>query len=155
MKINYYADRVVKLPALRRQTVSRWIQQVIGELGKKVGEITYKFTDDEGLLAANKLFLQHDYYTDILTFEGEGEGDESQEDLIYGDILLSLERIAGNAEKLDLPFEEELHRVMIHGVLHLCGLEDHTSEEAHMMRLAEDRALYLLHKMLDNSSLLR
>lgn len=145
MKIYYYADRGTKIPPLRRQIVSRWLQIIAKEMGKRLGEITYKFTNDEGILAVNIGFLQHNYYTDILTFDGKESNEDP--DLVKGDILISLERVAANASKLQLPYEDELHRVLIHGVLHLCGLDDHTISEARKMRIAEDRALYLIHQL--------
>lgn len=143
MKINYYTDQGVQVPHLRRQIISRWIKQVANELGKSLGEISYKFTNDTGILEANKLFLQHDYFTDILTFDSSPVGSS----YIAGDILISLETIASNAEKFNVPYEEELHRVLIHGVLHLAGLDDQTPQEEKLMRLAEDRALILLRRL--------
>lgn len=143
MKINYYTDQGVQVPHLRRQIISRWIKQVANELGKSLGEISYKFTNDTGILEANKLFLQHDYFTDILTFDSSPTGSS----YIAGDILISLETVASNAEKFNVPYEEELHRVLIHGVLHLSGLDDKTPQEEKLMRLAEDRALILLRRL--------
>ncbi|MCI6154895.1 MAG: rRNA maturation RNase YbeY [Bacteroidales bacterium] len=143
MKINYYTDQGVQVPHLRRQIISRWIKQVANELGKSLGEISYKFTNDTGILEANKLFLQHDYFTDILTFDSSPAGSS----YIAGDILISLETVASNAEKFNVPYEEELHRVLIHGVLHLAGLDDQTPQEEKLMRLAEDRALILLRRL--------
>ncbi len=152
MKINYYADEGVKIPLFRKQILNKWIQQMILEYGFTLGEITYKFTTDEGILEINKLFLNHDYYTDILTFDAR-ENIESKE--IIGDILISLERVNDNANSMNLPFEEELHRVLIHGILHLCGLKDKTEEEEQQMRIAEDRALYVLHNLVGDNTLLK
>ena len=150
MKINYFTERNVRVPHLRRQIIARWIRQVANEMGKTLGELSYKFTNDAGILEANKLFLHHDYYTDILTFDATQEGSE----YISGDILISLETVASNAEKFGVPYEEELHRVLIHGVLHLSGIDDKTPEEERLMHFAEDRAIVLLHRLIGDRPLL-
>ncbi len=138
MAINYQTEDV-KFPAvIKRLETNVWIKQVIRSYGKKAGEITYIFCSDEKILEINKQYLKHDYYTDIITFDYT-EGNE-----ISGDIFVSLETVKTNSEKYDTPYFEELHRVMIHGILHLCGFNDATPEEQEDMRKREDEALLLL-----------
>lgn len=150
MKLKFLVEGDVKMPLLRQKTLLQWMTQVADDLGKKLGCITYKFTDDEGILEANKRFLDHDYYTDILTFDIASEGSS----LLIGDILISLETVSSNAEKFGATFEHELHRVIIHGLLHLSGIDDKTPEEEQLMHLAEDKALTLLARLLKGAPML-
>lgn len=147
MQFNYYSDNEVLMPPVRRQIANRWMHRVCDEMNRTVGEINFQYTDDEGILKANRAFLQHDYYTDVITFprESEQEGD----DAIYGDILISIDTVATNAQELGVPFKQELYRVMIHGILHLLGIDDQTQSERELMRMAEDRALMQLVEMLE------
>ncbi len=147
MQFNYYSDNEVLMPPVRRQIANRWMRRVCDEMNRTVGEINFQYTDDEGILKANRAFLQHDYYTDVITFprESEQEGD----DAIYGDILISIDTVATNAQELGVPFKQELYRVMIHGILHLLGIDDQTQSERELMRMAEDRALMQLVEMLE------
>lgn len=147
MQFNYYSDSDVLMPPIRRQIANRWMRRVCGEMNRTVGEINFQYTGDEGILRANKAFLQHDYYTDVITFprESEQEGD----DAIYGDILISIDTVATNAQELGVPFAQELYRVMIHGILHLLGIDDKTESERELMHMAEDRALMQLVEMLE------
>lgn len=147
MQFNYYSDNDVLMPPIRRQIANRWMRRVCDEMNRTVGEINFQYTDDEGILRANKAFLQHDYYTDVITFprESEREGD----DAIYGDILISIDTVATNAQELGVQFQQELYRVMIHGILHLLGIDDQTDSERELMRMAEDRALMQLVEMLE------
>lgn len=121
------------LPEKRR--IRRWIQQICEQQGKRVGEIGYLFCDDTYLLQANLEYLNHDTLTDIITFDYV-EGDE-----ISGDIMISVERVRENAGKFATPFEQELHRVMIHGVLHLLGQGDKSDAGMKQMRKREEEAL--------------
>ena len=105
--------------------------------GKKVGDIAYIFVDDEKILEVNKQYLQHDYYTDIITF------DYSEEDVISGDLFISLDTVRTNAQQVDATYEEELLRVIIHGILHLCGIDDKGPGEREIMEAAENKALAL------------
>jgi probable rRNA maturation factor len=114
---------------------SKWVNAVAKIFKKEVENIQYVFCTDEELLAINKQFLNHDYYTDIITF------DYSQAKNVAGDIYISIDRIAENAKKNKVDFSNEFHRVLIHGVLHLCGLKDKSSGESKKMRLNEDKAL--------------
>ena len=128
----------VKMPAIRRRDTSAWIKAVAARYGKKVGEIAYIFVDDEEILRVNREYLQHDYYTDIITF------DYTEGDTISGDLFISLDTVRTNAEQYGKPYEEELHRVIIHGILHLCGINDKGPGEREIMEAAEDKALALL-----------
>ena len=124
-----------KMPAIRRRDTSAWVKAVAASYGKKVGEIAYIFVDDEEILRVNREYLQHDYYTDIITF------DYTEGDTISGDLFISLDTVRTNAEQFDKPYEEELHRVIIHGILHLCGINDKGPGEREQMEAAEDKAL--------------
>ena len=128
----------VKMPAIRRRDTSAWVKAVAASYGKKVGEIAYIFVDDEEILRVNREYLQHDYYTDIITF------DYTEGDTISGDLFISLDTVRTNAEQFDKPYDEELHRVIIHGILHLCGINDKGPGERELMEAAEDKALALL-----------
>ena len=128
----------VKMPAIRRRDTSAWVKAVAASYGKKVGEIAYIFVDDEEILRVNREYLQHDYYTDIITF------DYTEGDTISGDLFISLDTVRTNAEQFAKPYDEELHRVIIHGILHLCGINDKGPGEREIMEAAEDKALALL-----------
>ena len=132
--ITYNCENV-KMPAIRRRDTSAWIKRVAESYGKRVGEVGYLFCDDEKILEVNKEFLQHDYYTDIITF------DYCEDDVLNGDIVISLDTVRSNAEKLGKDYDEELHRVIIHGILHLCGLNDKGPGEREQMEAAENQAL--------------
>ena len=117
--------------------VKKWLSEVIQRRGKSVGNINYLFCDDEYLLGVNRQYLNHDTYTDIITFDYVAGG------LISGDIMISTERVGENAVKFEVPFEQELHRVIVHGVLHLLGQGDKSEAEALEMRRQEEAALAL------------
>lgn len=136
--IAFYSDEDVEEPRLRKKLVRSWIEEVARSYDRKVGELCYQFCGDERILQTNQDFLDHDYYTDIITF------DESEDDRIAGDMLISLDTVRSNAEQIGTDYAEELHRVIIHGVLHLCGLNDKTDEDEERMRQAEESALSLL-----------
>jgi len=118
--------------------LSNWIQTCIEKEGCELGEINYIFCDDAYLLKLNQEFLQHDTLTDIISF------DNSLGKLINGDIFISVERVQENAQDFNVSFDDELHRVMIHGVLHYIGFKDKTSEEKTMMRKKENECLKLI-----------
>lgn len=122
----------------REEERAAWIEAVIKKEGFSIGELNYIFCSDEYLLKINQEYLDHDTYTDIVTFDNS-EGEE----IIEGDIFISVDRVKENAEGLGNSFEEELNRVMIHGVLHLLGQGDKTEEEAQQMRNKEDSCLNL------------
>lgn len=119
------------------KTISQWIENTILEEGFKLGDLSYLFVSDEELLETNKAFLQHDYYTDIISF------DYTMGKLISGEMHLSIDRIKDNANTYNNTFKDELHRVIIHGILHYCGYKDKTEEEQKTMRAKEDYYLSL------------
>lgn len=133
-----YSTENVRMPAIRRRDTSAWIRRVAATYGKRVGEVGYLFCDDEHILQVNREYLQHDYYTDIITF------DYCEDDTLNGDLVISLDTIRTNAEQFGRPYDEELHRVIIHGILHLCGINDKGPGEREQMEAAENRALALL-----------
>lgn len=126
------------MPALRRRDTTAWLRRVAATYGKRIGELAYIFCDDEKILEVNRQYLKHDYYTDIITF------DYTEDDVIGGDLFISLDTVRSNSEQLGVPYEQELHRVIVHGVLHLCGLNDKGPGEREQMEAAENRALALL-----------
>lgn len=125
----------IKMPKIKKRNVSAWIKKVAELHGKKVGDLSYLFCSDDHILEVNKEYLQHDYYTDIITF------DYTEGDVISGDIVISVDTIATNAEKFNTSFESEFFRVVIHGVLHLCGINDKGPGEREIMEQHEDEAL--------------
>ena len=123
------------------EKVRKWITEVVHRRGMTVGNINYLFCDDGYLLGVNQQYLQHDTYTDIITF------DYVAGTLVSGDILISVERVGENARQFDVPFEQELRRVVIHGVLHLLGQGDKSDAEAAEMRRLEGEALDLWERL--------
>lgn len=139
--ISYNTDGV-KMPAIRRRDTSAWIKQVAASYGKKVGSIAYIFCNDEKILEVNRQYLQHDYYTDIITFDYcEDEEVMGHKNTISGDLIISLDTVRTNAEQQATTYEEELHRVIIHGILHLVGINDKGPGEREIMEAAENNAL--------------
>ncbi len=126
------------MPAIKKRETTAWIRRVASTYGRKVGEVGYLFVNDEKILEVNNEYLGHDYYTDIITF------DYDEGDTINGDLVISLDTVRTNAEQLGKDYNEELHRVIIHGILHLCGINDKGPGEREIMEAAEDRALELL-----------
>ncbi|MBQ9638239.1 MAG: rRNA maturation RNase YbeY [Bacteroidales bacterium] len=134
MTISFQVEDVrFSLP--ERQRFKKWIRETVEEHGKKVGEIGYLFCSDEYILEANRTYLDHDTYTDIITF------DYVEGNIVSGDILISIDRVRDNAEQFGVPFEQELRRVVIHGVHHLLGQGDKSPAEAAEMRQREDASL--------------
>ena len=123
------------MPKIRKRDTSAWIKQVAASYGRKVGEVGYLFVDDEKILEVNNEYLGHDYYTDIITF------DYDEDDVINGDLVISLDTVKSNAELFGKQYEEELFRVIIHGILHLCGINDKGPGEREIMEAAENKAL--------------
>lgn len=136
-----FAIQSVDFELPEEQKIRKWIAEVIVRRGMTVGNINYLFCDDEHELEANQRYLDHDTYTDIITF------DYVAGNLISGDIMISVERVGENAEKLNVSFEQELRRVIIHGVLHLLGQGDKSEGEAVEMRRQEEEALKLWDEM--------
>lgn len=137
MPITFHSDEI-EFPNIDRGKVSEWIKKVASKYNKKIGELSYLFCNDEKILEVNLQYLQHDFYTDIITF------DYSEKDKISGDIYISLDTVKTNSQLFNTEFSNELHRVIIHGVLHLCGVNDLTDEQEMEMRAAEEEALILL-----------
>lgn len=138
--ITYNTDGV-KMPKLKKREITKWIKTVAEIHGRIVGEIGYLFVNDEKILECNRDYLGHDYYTDIITFDYD-EGSQ-----INGDIVISLDTVHTNAEKFGKTYEEELYRVIIHGILHLCGINDKGPGEREIMEANENKALLLLREI--------
>lgn len=132
--ITYNADGV-KMPNIKKREISAWIKAVAATYGRKIGEVGYMFVDDKKILEVNNEYLGHDYYTDVITF------DYDEGDTVNGDIVISLDTVRTNAELFGKTYEEELHRVIIHGILHLCGINDKGPGEREQMEAAENKAL--------------
>jgi rRNA maturation RNase YbeY len=132
--IQYIAENV-KMPALQKQRINRWIKEIADGYGKKTGDIAYVFCDDQKILEVNTQYLEHDYYTDIITF------DYTTGNTISGDIFISLDTVKSNADEYGADFETELHRILIHGILHLCGNDDKSPELRADMTNKENKAL--------------
>lgn len=135
--ISYNTDGV-RMPKIKKRETTAWIKAVAATFGRKVGEIGYMFVSDEKILEVNREYLGHDYYTDVITF------DYDEDDTISGDIVISLDTVRSNAEMLGKVYDDELHRVIIHGILHLCGINDKGPGEREIMEAEEDKALALL-----------
>ena len=129
------------MPDIREAEVSAWVRQVAKSYGKVVGDINYIFVDDETMLDINRRFIGHDYYTDHIGF------DYTEGNALSGDIYISLDTVRTNAELFGVTQDEELHRIIIHGLLHLCGLRDKTDEERAEMQKAEDKALTMNYEL--------
>ncbi|MGZ4044158.1 MAG: rRNA maturation RNase YbeY [Bacteroidia bacterium] len=115
--------------------IKPWIKKIIELEKKQLGQLNFVFTSDEDLLKVNQQFLKHDTYTDIITF------DYSEGKKLSADIMISIDRVEENSQKLKIDFHEELKRVVIHGVLHLCGYKDKTKADSEVMRKKENWAL--------------
>lgn len=131
----------IEMPKLNQQRITEWVKQVALSYQKRVGNIAYFFCSDKRILEVNREYLQHDYYTDIITF------DYCVGNRLSGDLFISLDTVHSNTELFNQPYERELHRVIIHGVLHLCGINDKGPGEREIMEAAENKALALLDEM--------
>lgn len=132
-----YMVEGVELPTLDFEKVSSWIREVASGYGYQVGSLNYCFCNDEYILKTNRKFLNHDYYTDIITFDYTRPG------RIGGDMVISLDTVRSNADQIGVPYDRELLRVIIHGVLHLCGINDKGPGEREIMEGEENKALAL------------
>ena len=142
--ISYQTDGV-KMPNIRRRDISAWIKAVAATYGKRVGDIGYIFCNDDKILEVNRQYLQHDYYTDIITFDYSNDALlTGKKDTISGDLFISLDTVRTNAEQQGTTYDEELHRVIIHGILHLCGINDKGPGEREIMEREENKALKLI-----------
>lgn len=125
----------VEMPSLDFARVDRWLGEVAAAHGRRIGNLNYLFCDDEEILRVNREFLRHDYFTDIITF------DYSHRDRVGGDLFISIETVQSNAEELGVSYDSELLRVIAHGLLHLCGIDDKGPGEREIMEAHEDAAL--------------
>ena len=132
--ITFYSEDIA-FPAIDQAKVSDWIRRVAATYGKRTGDISYIFCSDEKILEVNRQYLQHDYYTDIITF------DYTVGNKISGDLFISLDTVRTNAEQFGSSYDEELHRTIIHGILHLCGINDKGPGEREIMEANENKAL--------------
>lgn len=132
--IQFYND-TTPMPEIRQNEVRTWLKSVAADYRKKTGDINYIFCDDSKILEVNRQFLNHDYYTDVITF------DYTSGNTLNGDIFISLDTVATNAEQVGCDFLEELHRILVHGLLHLCGQDDKTPETRSQMTIKENLAL--------------
>ena len=123
------------MPAIKQRETTAWIKAVAESYGKRVGEIAYIFCSDEKILEVNRQYLQLDYYTDIISF------DYCEGKRLSGDLFISLDTVRSNAVQFEAPYETELFRVIIHGILHLCGINDKGPGEREIMEAAENKAL--------------
>lgn len=135
--IQFIAENTT-MPAIEKTKVKSWIKRVAEGYGRKTGDVSYIFCTDERILEVNKQYLQHDYYTDIITF------DYSSASSISGDLFISLDTVKSNSEAFNTNYMDELHRILIHGILHLCGNDDKTPELRAEMTEKENQALLLL-----------
>jgi len=137
MAILYQAQEV-KLPSIKKRETTNWIKLVAASYNKQIGDIAFIFCSDNKILEVNNQYLQHDYYTDIITF------DYTEDNTISGDIFISTDTVKSNSEKFKTDYNEELHRIIIHGVLHLCGINDKGPGEREYMTECENKALKML-----------
>ncbi len=137
-KVNFFTEDIDDFQLKNKKQLSQWIEKIISLEKKKLEELNYIFCNDDYLHQINLEYLQHDTFTDIITFDNS-----ESPDTIEGDIFISIERVKENAVNFNAVFLTELKRVMIHGVLHLIGYPDKTEAEAQKMRLKEEEALNL------------
>lgn len=133
-----YQTEDIKMPAIKKKETTEWIKAVASSYEKRVGEIAYIFCSDEKILEVNRQYLKHDYYTDIITF------DYCEGNKLSGDIFISLDTVQTNSEQFHTTYNDELHRTIIHGILHLCGINDKGPGEREIMEAAENKALAML-----------
>ena len=134
-----YQNEDIEMPSIKKRETTEWIKAVATTYGKKIGKIAYIFCSDEKILEVNRQYLGHDYYTDIITF------DYCEGNRLSGDLFISLDTVRTNADQfVGGDYNRELHRVIIHGILHLCGINDKGPGEREIMEEAENKALELL-----------
>lgn len=136
-----YDSKNVELPSLDLKKVDIWLREVAVGYGKRIGNLNYLFCDDDEILRVNKEFLNHDYFTDIITF------DYSYKDKVSGDIFISLDTVKSNSEELGQEYDTELLRVIVHGLLHLCGIDDKGPGEREIMEDNENKAISLYNEI--------
>lgn len=142
--ISYQTDGV-PFPPIRRRATTKWLRIVAATYGRRIGELGYVFCDDAKILEVNRQYLHHDYYTDIITF------DYDEGPVLNGDIYISLDTVRSNSQEQHTDFQEELHRVLVHGVLHLVGINDKGPGERQKMEAAENAALAIWRRLEGNS----
>jgi len=142
MPIAYHTENVNLPEKFKKNQARQWIKKIILNHDKTSGAIAFIFCDDTKILEINRQFLQSDYYTDIITF------DYTKDDILSGDLYISVDTVKSNSEKFKTEFLEELYRVMIHGILHLCGMTDKTEDERKQMTMEENKALEILRTMI-------
>ena len=135
ISFNYKTD----FELANESAIESWIGRIIASEQKSEGEISYVFCDDDYLLELNQQYLQHDTLTDIISF------DYSVGNELHGDVFISVERVVENAEDFNVTFEEELRRVMVHGILHYCGYKDKNEEDENLMRQKEEEKMKMFH----------
>lgn len=131
----------VKMPEISHRETTKWVRAVAASYGKRIGEVAYVFCNDDKILEVNRQYLKHDYFTDIITF------DYCEGDMLSGDLFISLDTVRTNAELFHKTYDDELHRVIIHGILHLVGINDKGPGEREIMEAAENKALDLFQKL--------
>jgi rRNA maturation RNase YbeY len=131
-------EEIEPINEVNEEFLTQWLDKVTQQENKKLGELTFIFTSDEYLLEVNKQYLEHDYYTDIITF------DYCEDDYVSGDLFISIDRVKENAQINNTTFQNELNRVIVHGVLHLCGYKDKTEDDEQLMRHKENQMLNLI-----------
>jgi len=129
--ISFFAP-AIKFNLSQKRAIKIWLKSLVERENKRVGEIAFIFCSNDELLQINQQYLKHDYYTDVITF------DYSENTDVSGDIFISVDTVRANAKEYNQSFDEELHRVMAHGILHLCGYKDKTSTQKKTMREKED-----------------
>lgn len=137
-KFEWMAKEPASLPQIDFQATEQWLGRIAATLGMEIKRLAYTFLDDEAMLAMNRQFVNHDYYTDIITF------DYSRHPQVSGEIFISLDTVASNAEKFGTPYHRELMRVIAHGLLHLCGIDDKGPGQREIMEQHEEKALSML-----------
>jgi len=140
--IVYNSDEIV-MPRFPKRKISKWIKATALKYNKRVGDISYIFCSDKKILVINKKYLNHNYFTDIITF------DYSEENIISGDIFISIDTVKSNSQKYETEYINELYRVIIHGILHLCGVNDKSHEQRIVMEENENIALLELNELLN------
>lgn len=136
----HFVTENIDMPAINPARIENWLRRVAAGYGFALGDITYIFCDDNRILEVNRQFLQHDYYTDVITFDYTTPG------RVSGDIYLSLETIRSNAEMVGVDYMDEVHRILVHGLLHLTGQGDKTPETKAVMTEKEDKALAIINE---------
>ena len=135
--VEVFFEDIEEVPGVNPEFLFAWYSNVCEVEVKELGEVSIIFCSDEHLLEMNKEYLEHDYYTDIITF------DYTQDALVSGDLFISMDRVKDNADEFDVPFQDELHRVCVHGLLHLCGYRDKSESDEELMRSKENEMLKL------------